>query len=138
MAIQYSTKVRTAKQAAIEPEIGVSPIIEFWTGAKPATPALAATGTLLAQFALPVDWLAAAAAGAVGKTGTWQGNALAGIATANIGYFRICRSGSPTECDMQGSVTATGGGGDMTVDNISLAALQQITITGFTLTDNNA
>lgn len=138
MTMQYSVRLRTAKQAAIEPEIGTSPLIEFRTGSPPADCAAAGTGTLLAQFALPSDWLAAAAAGAVAKTGTWQGNALAGISTANIGHFRILRAGSPSECDMQGTVTATGGGGDMTVDNVSCAANQQITITGFTLTAGNA
>jgi len=39
---------------------------------------------------------------------------------------------------MQGSVTVTGGGGDLTLDNVSIAAAQAVTITGFTLTDGNA
>lgn len=134
-ALQYSTALRTAQQAAIETEIGAAPILELWTGSPPANCAAAATGTLLAQFALPSDWLAAAAAGAVGKTGTWSGT---GIAAGNAGYYRICRAGSPTTCDIQGTVTATGGGGDMTVDNVSIAAAQTITITSYTLTAGNA
>jgi hypothetical protein len=39
---------------------------------------------------------------------------------------------------MQGTVTATGGGGDLTVDNVSFASGQAFTVTGFTLTDGNA
>lgn len=39
---------------------------------------------------------------------------------------------------MQGTVTATGGGGDMTVDNTSFASGQQFTVTGFTITAGNA
>jgi hypothetical protein len=39
---------------------------------------------------------------------------------------------------MQGTVTATGGGGDMTVDNVSFAAAQAFTVTSFTLTAGNA
>jgi hypothetical protein len=39
---------------------------------------------------------------------------------------------------MQGTVTATGGGGDMTLDNAVIALAQVVTITGFTLTDANA
>jgi hypothetical protein len=35
-------------------------------------------------------------------------------------------------------VTATGGGGEMTVDNTSFTAGQQFTVTGLTLTDGNA
>ena len=34
-------------------------------------------------------------------------------------------------------VTATGGGGDMTIDSTSITAAQTVTITGFTLTDGN-
>lgn len=135
---QYSVALRTAQAGVVESTIGAAPIIEFRSGAAPADCAAAPSGTLLAQFALPADWLAAAAAGAVAKTGTWQGNALAGIATTNIGHFRIYEPGSPSVCHIQGSVTATGGGGDMTVDNVSCAASQQITITGFTLTRGNS
>lgn len=136
--MQYAVSLRTAKQAAIETHIGGSPILEFRTGAPPANCATAASGTLLAAFALPADWLDVPAAGAVGKTGTWQGNAAADIAQSNIGYFRIYKAGSPSECMMQGTVTVTGGGGDMTVDNISVNANQQITVTSFTLTSGNA
>jgi hypothetical protein len=39
---------------------------------------------------------------------------------------------------LQGSITATGGGGDMTLDNTSIASGQTITVTGFTLTAGNA
>lgn len=38
----------------------------------------------------------------------------------------------------QGTVTATGGGGDLTVDNTSIAAAQAVTITSFSFTDANA
>ena len=39
---------------------------------------------------------------------------------------------------MQGTVTVTGGGGDMTVANTSFAVGQPFEITSFTLTDGNA
>ena len=39
---------------------------------------------------------------------------------------------------IQGTVTNTGGGGDMTVQNVVVEAAQAITITGFTLTAGNA
>lgn len=134
--MQYSVKLRTAKQAAIETEIGTAPILEFWTGQPPANCAAAATGTLLAQGALPSDWLAAASAGAVAKTGTWQ---VTGIAAGVIGYFRINRAGSPTECDMQGTVGPAGSPTvDMTVDNQNIAVSQVVTVNSFTLTAGNA
>ena len=39
---------------------------------------------------------------------------------------------------MQGTVTLTGGGGDMTLDNTSIASGQAVNVTSFTLTDGNA
>ena len=134
--MQYSVSVRTAKQAAIEDDIGPSPIIEFWDGALPADCAAAATGTLLAQFALPSDWLAVAAAGAVGKTGTWSGSA---AGSGMLRYFRIYRAGSPSECDIQGTVGMAGSPTyDMTVDNVSVEPGQVITVSTFTMTAGNA
>jgi hypothetical protein len=38
---------------------------------------------------------------------------------------------------MQGTITATGGGGDMEVNNTSFAVGQAFTVTSFTLADNN-
>ena len=39
-----------------------------------------------------------------------------------------------TNATIQGTVTATGGGGDLTLDTITIVAGQQVTITQFTLT----
>jgi hypothetical protein len=134
-AVQLSVAVRNARLDAIETQIGVSPIIEFRSGSQPSDCSQAATGTLLAQSALPSDWLAAAAGGSKAKAGSWT---FSGLAAGTIGYFRIYDSGSPSTCHIQGSVTATGGGGDMTVDNTNIANAQVVTVNTFTLTDANA
>jgi hypothetical protein len=76
-----------------------------------------------------------ASSGAKAKTGTWQDTSA--DATGTAGYFRIYES-TGTTCHIQGTVTATGSGGDMTVDNTSFAAGQGFTVTSFTLTDANA
>jgi hypothetical protein len=39
---------------------------------------------------------------------------------------------------MQGTVTGTGGGGDMEVSSVSFTAGQSFTVDTFTLTDGNA
>jgi len=82
---------------------------------------------------LPADWLAAASGGTKALAGTWQD--ASADATGTAGHFRI-KAGAT--CHIQGSVTATGGGGDMTLDNTSITAAQQVTITGFTLTAGGA
>ena len=58
-------------------------------------------------------------------------------ATGTAAHFRIYASDGTT-CHIQGSVTATGGGGDMEVDNTSFAAGQAFSVTSFSLTDANA
>lgn len=133
MTIQLSTAVRNARADALESTIGTSPTLEIRSGAQPADCATTDSGTLLASLALPSDWLAAASSGQKTLLGTWQDLTADGTGTA--GHFRIKQS---TTCHMQGSVTATGGGGDMTLDNTSIATGQPVTITSFTTTEANA
>lgn len=135
MAIQLSVAVRNARLDAIESTIGTSAILTIRTGAAPADCATANSGTVLATLNLPSDWMNAAATGAKTLLGTWQDAAADAAGTA--GHFRIHNSAG-TVCGMQGTVTATGGGGDMTLDNAVLAVGQQVTVTSFTLTDGNA
>lgn len=135
MAIQYAVATRNAKLDAIETEISTSPIMKIRTGAAPANCAAADTGTVLATLTLPSDWMAAASSGSKAKSGTWQDTSADAPGTA--AHFRIYDSGGST-CHIQGSVTITGGGGDMTVDNTSFASGQSFSVTSFTITDNNA
>lgn len=135
MAIQLSTAVRNARLDVIESTIGTSAILKIRTGAAPATCATADSGTVLATVNLPSDWMAAASSGAKALSGTWQDTSA--DATGTAAHFRIYDSGGTT-CGIQGTVTATGGGGDMTVDNTSFATGQSFTVTTFTLTDGNA
>jgi len=131
MSLQFATLTRNALLDAIETEIGTSAVLKIRTGAPPADCGTADSGTVLATLNLPSDWMAAAASGAKAKTGTWQDASADAAGTA--AHFRIYDSGGST-CKMQGTVTATGGGGDMTLDNAVLASGQVVTITGFTLT----
>lgn len=135
MTVQLSVATRNARLDAIETAIGASPILEIRTGAPPANCAAADSGSVLATLTLPSDWMAAASSGAKAKSGTWQDASADGSGTA--AHFRIKDSGGST-CHLQGTVTATGGGGDMTVDNAVFAAGQSFTINTFTLTDGNA
>jgi hypothetical protein len=135
MAIQFSTAVRNARLDAIETTIGTSAILKIRTGSAPASCATADSGTVLATVNLPSDWMASATGGSKSMSGTWQDASADASGTA--GHFRIYASDGTT-CHMQGSVTITGGGGDMQVDNTSFATGQSFTITSFTLTDGNA
>jgi hypothetical protein len=135
MAINLATTVRNQRLDAIETATGTSARLKIRSTAKPLSCGTADAGTVLADLQLPSDWLAAAASGSKAKAGTWQDTSADNTGTA--GHFRIYKVGGST-CVLQGTVTTTAGGGDMTVANLSIASGQQVTVTSFTLTDGNA
>ena len=135
MALQLSVAVRNAMLDAIETAIGTAAVMKIRTGAPPATVATADGGTVLATLSLPSDWLAAASSGSKAKSGTWEDSSADAAGTA--AHFRIYASDGTT-AHMQGTVTATGGGGDLTVDNTSFASGQSFSVTSFTISAANS
>lgn len=135
MALQLSVAVRNARLDSIETIIATSPILKLRTGTQPASCATADSGTVLASMTLPSDFMAAAAAGVKAKAGTWSDSS--GDAAGDAAHFRLYASDGTT-CHLQGTVTITGSGGDMTLDNTNIAIGQVVTITSFALTDGNA
>lgn len=135
MTLQYSVTVRNAKLDAVESTIGVSAVLRIITGTMPATCATTQTGTVVATCNLPSDWMNAASGGTKTLLGSWGDSSC--DATGTAGYFRFLDS-TGTTCHIQGTVTATGGGGDMTVDNTSFTAGQAFSVTSFTLTAGNS
>ncbi len=135
MAINLSVAVRNARLDAIETAIGTSAVLKIRTGAKPSLITDADSGTVLATANLPSNWLADASGGQKALAGSWTDGSADNTGTA--AHFRIYATDGTTQ-HIQGTVTATGGGGDMTVDNTSFAATQVFTVTSFTLTDGNA
>lgn len=135
MAIQLSTAVRNAMLDAIETQIGTAAVLKIRTGSAPADCGTADSGTVLATLTLPSDWMAAASSGSKAKSGTWQDSSA--DATGTAAHFRLYASDGTT-CGAQGTVTATGGGGDMTVDSTSFTSGQSFTVNTFTLAAANA
>jgi hypothetical protein len=131
MAVQYSTSVRNAMLDTIESTIGTAARLQIWTGSQPANCATAASGTKLVDVTLASDWAAAASSGSKAFNNTPISTTA--VAAGTCGYYRIVDNAGTT-CHEQGSVTATGGGGDMTIDNAVLANGQAVQITGFTKT----
>lgn len=139
MAIQLSTSVRSARLDAIETEIKSSAILVLFTGAIESSCGATDSGTELAALQLPGDYMGTSlsAAGTGSKTllGTWTGT---GSAAGTIGHFRMKNSAKAAGCHIQGTVTSTGGSGDLKFDAIDVVSGQTINITTFTLTDGNA
>jgi len=103
-------------------------LLQFRSGA-PAGAENAAGGTLGAEVTTPATPFNAAASGSKTKNGTWS---VAATAAITIGHFRLKNAGD-TERE-EGTVTATGGGGDLTVDNTSLASAQVVTVNTYSHT----
>lgn len=131
MTVQNSTAVRNAMLDAIETAIGTSAKFQIFTGAQPANCATAASGTKLVEVALASDWAAAASGGSKAFNDTPISTTA--ITGGTCGYYRITDSAGTT-CHEQGTVTLTGGGGDVTIDNNVLTTGQAVQITGFTKT----
>lgn len=135
MALQYSVTVRNAQLDALETAVGTSAVLKIRSGSPPADCATADSGTVLATINLPSDWMLAASAGSKAKSGTWEDTSADNTGTA--AHWRLYASDGTT-CHAQGTITATGGGGDMTLDNTSIASGQTVTVTGFTISAGNA
>lgn len=132
MAVQYSVPVNNARLDQVEVIIGTAARLRLFAGTAPANCAAADSGTLLADIALPSDWMAAAASASKAKTGTWSGTASAG-AGATPTHFRITNSAG-TVVGMQGSAGI--GAGDLQVDG-TITSGQTFTVTSFTIGSAN-
>ena len=129
MATRISTSARNAAASAVGALLNGG-TVEIRTGSQPATPGTAATGTLLGTLTL------SATAFGSPSTGTITANSITGDSSADAsgtaGWFRGYDSSSAAVID--GSITASGGGGDMTLDNVSIVAGGTISLTSWTLT----
>ena len=134
MTIQLSTTLRNARLDQIETTVGTLPVIKIRTGAQPANCAAADSGTVLVSYTLASDWAAAASGGSKSLSSTPIAGV--GLAAGSAAHYRFYASDGTT-CHMQGTVTATGGGGDVTIDNVVIAVSQVVNITGWTITDGN-
>jgi hypothetical protein len=135
MAIQLSTAVRNARLDTIETTMGTGAVLKIATGAQPTDCASSEGGSVLVTIQCDSDWMNAASGGSKTFLGTWSDTTA--DATGTAAHFRLYANNGTT-CGMQGTVTATGGGGDMTLDSVNIASGQTVTITTFTWTDANA
>lgn len=132
MTVQWNDTLRNALLDTWESTIGTSAKIRIYSGTPPADETAALSGnTLLVEWSLGSDWMAAASGGSKALTTSNIDQAAAASGTAS--FYRIYNSAGTTSFE-QGTVTATGGGGDMTIDNTTIASGQTVRLTGFTKT----
>ena len=135
MAVKISTGLRNAILDSGLQAVFDSGILEIRSATRPADADTAPAGTVLASITLPADAFAAASAGAIAKSGTWQD--ASADATGTAAWFRFKQSGdlgttNATDERLDGDVGTSGS--DMNLDNTSIASTQQVTISTGSIT----
>lgn len=147
MTVRLSTGLRTALAGAVGfATTFANGVIEVYTGTQPVTADSPVTGTLLGTVTLNSGaftpgistnglTFAAAAAGAVAKSGVWSFN---GVAVGTAGWFRLKANAvdagglSTTLSRLDGSVAVSGA--DLNLSNIAIVVSAPNTIDTFTFT----
>lgn len=129
MAIRLATATVNAKCDAAVDRIDGGPAagtIKIYTGTQPATANDSASGTLLATFTLADPAFSAASAGVATLLGTPR--TTTGVAAGTAGWFRAADSTGATVFD--GSITTSGGGGQLILNTTTVSVGVQVEITG--------
>lgn len=129
MAIRLATATVNAKCDAAVDRIDGGPAagtIKIYTGTQPATANDSASGTLLATFTLADPAFSAASAGVATLLGTPR--TTTGAAAGTAGWFRAADSTGATVFD--GSITTSGGGGQLILNTTTVSVGVQVEITG--------
>lgn len=129
MTLSISTSARNAAVDAVVDllDAGGAGSIEIRTGAKPAAPGDAATGTLLATLTLAATAFGSAVGGTANLNNVATVNA---AATGDAGYFRA-KSGAGTAI-FDGEVGTAGK--ELNLNSVSLIAGGAVTVTSGTFT----
>lgn len=133
MTVRISTAARSAAADAIVDLIDGGPAagtLKIYTGAQPAGPGTAPSGTLLGTLTMSDPAFGSAATG-VATAASITGDSAAD-ATGTPGWFRIADSTGTAVLD--GAVTVSGGGGDLQLDSVSIVAGGTINVTSLTVT----
>lgn len=139
MAVRINTAARNALANAVATLVDAGSgagRLRVYTGAQPAGPGTAASGTLLLEINLNDPSFGAAASGVITAA---QSPALSGtcVGTGTAGWFRLLDSteaGSTGLGVLDGSVSATGGGGDMQLSTTALSTGLAVSVTSLTVT----
>jgi hypothetical protein len=135
MAITIADAVRTARNDVLVDSLDAGAgagTIKIYSGSRPATPDDAITGTLLATITCADP---AFGASSVGVATISDPASVVAVADGTATHFRAADSDNNAKFD--GSVTATGGGGDLTLGSVSITTGQNVDITGGTITEAN-
>jgi hypothetical protein len=110
--------------------------IRVYTGSRPASPDSTATGTLLCEFVLADPAFGSAGSGAI-TLDVSSPITTAGVADGTAGWWRMLTSTQASTTGLgiiDGIVTVTGGGGDMTTSTITVTSGGSVQLTSLVIT----
>ncbi len=130
--LKLSTAARSSMMTALNTAIGTSCQWRIYSGAQPAGPDSAATGTLLAELTGNASAFGTVTNGVLTASAITQDSSA--NATATAGYFRILTSGSVAVID--GDVATSGA--DLNLNSTAITAGAIVQISSATFTAGNA
>lgn len=130
MTTGYSTTLRNAQLDAITTAVGAGGKLQIYDGTRPATGGTATNK--LAEFTLGSPFAPAASGAALSPT---LPSNTTGLFVGTATWFRITTSGGTFVID--GSVSATGGGGDCQLNTTTISVGVTVAVTGFTINRGN-
>jgi len=139
VATRISTAARSAAcDAVVDLVDGGSGagVIRVYSGTQPAGPSTSPSGTLLAEFTLSDPAFGAASSG-VATLDVTPALTDTGITDGTAGWFRLLDSTEAAGTGLgvlDGSVTATGGGGQLELNTVAISTGVNVEITSGTVT----
>lgn len=134
MTLSFSTTLRNARADVVTTVVGTSGKLRIYSGTRPANPAAAITGTLLAELTTNASAFAAAASGGVLTANAITGDTTAD-ATGTATHFRLFKSDGTTAV-MDGDVGTSGS--DLNINTTAIVAGAAVTMSSLVLTESNA
>lgn len=136
MALKLPAAFRTTRADTITTRAGNAALLRIYDGTQPADADTAiTTQTLLAELTCGTPFASGASSGVL--TANAITNDSSANATGTAAWFRLVQSGGSTVV-MDGSVTASGGGGDLQLVTTSIVASQPVQVTSFVITEGGA
>lgn len=134
MALRLSNAARSAAADAVVDLLDAGStggLLRIYTGSQPAGPGSTATGDLLAELDL-ADPAFGSASNGVAAIDADPALSTTGVDDGAAGWFRLLDSNELAVVD--GTVTATGAGGDLTLNTTTISVGLTVEVTGGSIT----
>jgi hypothetical protein len=133
--LKYSATLKNAQQDAITTVCGASALLEIYSGTQATDPDTAiGAQVLLATLTCNATFAPSASGGVLTLNSIADGTGTAGASTGTTAtWFRLTTSGGTAHID--GTVGISGA--DLNLNNTSIATGQTVSVTSFTITNNN-